>query len=306
MCLFSFSAHSLAFDSSPVWDEEEMQWVRENGSLPQEASQRIEYFLRKFQTRDKGHFVQSLKEGEKYLPLMKEIFRKVQVPEDLVYLALIESGFDPHATHKTACGPWQFTPATAQKYGLKINSWVDERKNPEKSTLAAAQYLKDLYEEFGCWCLALAGYNAGEESVRKALKKYGTGDFWQLKDGHLNKITLNYVPKSIAAALIARTPEKYGISIQSHNIPLSYEKVKISQPTNLRDIAYIADIDLRELKNLNPSLKTLTTPPEDPGYSLKVPYGKKAIVEKNLENLYLTQRGLLASAQNSFSSKTQK
>jgi membrane-bound lytic murein transglycosylase D len=304
---FSFTAYSQECGSSPLWNEENLQWVRKNRPFPEEANQRIEYFLKKFQTKDKKYFVQSLEEGNKYLPLMKEIFQKTAVPEDLVYIAMIESGFNHHANYRMTCGLWQFTPATARKYGLKINPWIDERKNPEKSTLAAAHYLKDLYEEFGCWCLALAGYNAGEESIRKALKRYGTNDFWYFKDdGYLNKVTLNYVPKSIAAALIARDPEKYGISIQSHKTPLAHEKVRISQPTDLRDIARIADIDLRELKSLNPSLKTLSTPPEYPEYRLNVPYGKKATVEKYLENFYLTRRENIEPAQDSFSSRAQE
>jgi membrane-bound lytic murein transglycosylase D len=222
---------------------------------------------------------------------MKEIFQKMEVPEELVYLALIESGFNPHARYRTTCGPWQFTNTTGKKYGLKINPWIDERKNPEKSTLAAAQYLKDLYQQFGCWYLALAGYNAGEDSIRRALKVYGTRDFWQFKEGGcLKKQTLNIVPKSIAAALIAKQPEKYGISIQNSQAPFSYEKVNIPQATDLRNIARIAEVDLRELKDLNPELKKLSTPPDYPEYELKVPVGKKEVLEKNFAPISHSER----------------
>jgi len=289
--LFSFFVNSEELDSSLVWSEKDISWLGENGSLSVDANRKIDYFIRHFQTKGKGCISRSLVQGEKYLPLMKEIFQKMEVPKDLVYLALIESGFNPHATYRTTCGPWQFTPATAKKYGLKINPWIDERKNPEKSTWAAAQYLRDLYQEFGCWYLALAGYNAGEGSIKKALKRYETRDFWGFKtDGYLKKNTLNIVPKSIAAALIAQDPKRYGIVLQSSGDSFSYEKVKVSQEIDLREIAHIAEVDLKELKELNPELKKLSTPPDYPEYELKVPTGKKEIVEKNLDTLYKAKR----------------
>lgn len=288
---FSLIVNSEELNSSLVWNERDMSWLSKNYSLPLEGNRRIEYYIRDFQTKGKRSFTQSMGQGEKYLPLMKEIFQQKEVPEDLVYLAMIESGFNLHARYRTTCGPWQFTPGTARKYGLKINPWIDERKNPEKSTLAAAQYLKDLYQEFGCWCLALAGYNAGEESIRKALKRYGTRDFWEFKnDGYLKKYTLNIVPKSIAAALIAKEPEKYGFDLSLSSDYLPYEKVKIPQKTDLREIARIGEVDLKELKTLNPELEKLFTPPDYPEYELRVPYGKKVIVEKNLDTLYNTEK----------------
>jgi membrane-bound lytic murein transglycosylase D len=282
---------SQELDSSLVWNEKDLKWLGEGYTLSQEGNRKITYFIRDFQTKGKGSISRSLVQGEKYLPLMKEIFQKMEVPKDLVYLALIESGFNPHATYRTTCGPWQFTPATAKKYGLKINPWIDERKNPEKSTWAAAQYLRDLYQTFGCWYLALAGYNAGEGSIKKALKRYETRDFWGFKtDGYLKKNTLNIVPKSIAAALIAQDPKRYGIVLQSSGDSFSYEKVKVFQEIDLREIAHIAEVDLKELKELNPELKKLSTPPDYPEYELKVPTGKKEIVEKNLDTLYKAKR----------------
>jgi len=289
--LFAFLGYSQELESSLVWDERDISWLRENDSLPLEANRRIEYFIKNFQTKGKKTFTQSLVRGEKYIPLMKDIFQRMEVPEELVYLALIESGFNPQAYYRTACGPWQFTSTTAKKYCLKINPWIDERKNPEKSTLAAAQYLRDLYQEFGCWYLAVAGYNAGEWAIRKAIKSYGTRDFWEFEEGGcLTNVTLDIVPKAIAAALIAEEPERYGISIHTSMPSISYEKVKIPQPADLRDIARIAEVDLRELEDLNPSLKKLSTPPDYPEYELKVPTGKKEIVEKNLDTLYKAKR----------------
>jgi len=274
-----------------VWNDKDISWLGENISFPIEANLRVEYFIKNFQTKGKRSFTHSLGQGEKYLPLMKEIFQKMEIPEELVYLAMIESNFDPHANYRTTCGLWQFTSATGKKYGLKINHWIDERKSPEKSTLAAAQYLKDLYQQFGCWCLALAGYNAGEDPIRKAIKIYGTRDFWEFKEGgHLKKVTLNIVPKSIAAALIAKEPEKYGISIQTPRDSFSYEKVRISQAIDLRDIARIAEVDLKELKDLNPELKKLSTPPDYPEYELKVPLGKKEVLENNLPKVSQSKR----------------
>ena len=146
---------------------------------------------------------------------MKEILRKEGMPEDLVYLAMIESGFTPHAVSvANAVGPWQFISGTGKRYDLKINDWIDERRDPIKSTVAAALYLKELYALFNNdWYLAAAGYNAGENKILRAINMYDTRDFWEISKGsYLKPETKDYVPKLLAAAIIAKEPAKYGFA----------------------------------------------------------------------------------------------
>lgn len=159
------------------------------------------------------NFRASLARSKKYLPMIRQVFRRQGLPQDLIYLPLIESGFNPRArSPKEAVGMWQFVAATARRYGLKVNEKVDERCDPEKSTRAAARYLEDLYRQFGCWYLAAAGYNAGEKRVEGVVSRYGTRDFWAMAKGRLlPQETCNYVPQLIAATLIAKSPKKYGL-----------------------------------------------------------------------------------------------
>ena len=164
--------------------------------IPIVINARVEQFIECFQTTARERFVIWLARSRKYIPLMRNLFKAHGLPEDLVYIALIESGFDPYAYSRSkASGPWQFIYWTGKKYGLKVNWWVDERRDPEKSTLAAARYLKDLHGRFECWYLAAAGYNAGESKIINAMKRYRTVDFWKLAEyRYLKRETKNYVP----------------------------------------------------------------------------------------------------------------
>ena len=218
---------------------------------------------------------------------MRNLLKENGLPEDLVYLALIESGFNPYAYSRSkASGPWQFIYLTGKKYGLKVNWWVDERRDPEKSTIAAAKYLKDLYDMFECWYLAAAGYNAGENKIVSAMKRYRTEDFWELaKYRYLKQETRDYVPQMIAAALIAKDPEKYGFIGIEYQEPLRYEKVRVPKVTDLRLIAKACEITVEELKDLNPELLRWCTPPDNPDYEIKIPFGKKELFLKNFESL---------------------
>jgi membrane-bound lytic murein transglycosylase D len=214
---------------------------------------------------------------------MRNLLRENGLPEDLVYMALIESGFNPYAySRRKASGPWQFIYLTGKKYGLKLNYWIDERRDPEKSTIAAAKYLKDLYDLFECWYLAAAGYNAGEGKIMNAIKRYRTEDFWELtKYRYLKKETKDYVPQMIAAALIAKEPEIYGFTDIEYQDPLRYEKVNVPEVTDLRLIAKACEISLGELKDLNPELLRWCTPPNYSDYEIKIPFGKKELFLQN-------------------------
>ena len=255
--------------------------------IPIVVNDKVEHCIVLFQTTIRDKFVTWLARSGKYIPFMRNLLKEQGLPEDLVYMALIESGFDPYAYSRSkAVGPWQFIYRTGKRYGLKVNWWVDERRDPEKSTIAAAKYLKDLYEMFACWYLAAAGYNAGEYRIIKAMKRFRTEDFWTLtKHPYLKRETKNYVPLMIAAALVAKDPEKYGFTGIEYQEPLRYEKVKVPELTDLSHIAKACEISLEEIKDLNPELQRGVTPPNEPEYEIKIPFTKKDLFTKNFEAL---------------------
>jgi len=255
--------------------------------IPIVINAKVEQFIQYFQTTARKVFANWLARSEKYIPSMKNLLKENGLPEDLVYLALIESGFNPYAYSRSkASGPWQFIYLTGKKYGLRSNWWIDERRDPEKSTIAAAKYLKDLHDMFECWYLAAAGYNAGEKKIAAAMKRYGTEDFWELtKYRYLKRETKDYVPQMIAAALIAKEPEKYGFIGIEYQEPLRYEKVKVPEVTDLRLIAKACEVAVDDIKDLNPELSRWCTPPNFPDYEIKVPFGKKELFLRNFEAL---------------------
>ncbi len=255
--------------------------------IPIVINAKVDQFIQIFQTTFRDKFVTWLARSEKYIPFMKNLLKEHGLPEDLVYIALIESGFDPYAYSRSkASGPWQFIFWTGKRYGLRVNWWVDERRDPEKSTIAAAKYLKDLHGRFASWHLAAAGYNAGEQKIITAMRRYRTEDFWKLtKYRYLKPETKNYVPQMIAAALIAKDPEKYGFTDVEYQEPLRYEKVKIPELTDLSLIAKACETSLEEIKGLNPELRRGVTPPKETEYEIKIPFGKKDLFLKNFEAL---------------------
>jgi membrane-bound lytic murein transglycosylase D len=260
--------------------------------IPIVINAKVEQFIQYFQTTGRKIFTNWLARSERYIPFMKNLLKENGLPEDLVYMALIESGFNPHAySRRKASGPWQFIYLTGKRYGLKVNWWVDERRDPEKSTIAAAKYLKDLYDMFECWYLAAAGYNAGEGKIVNAMKRYRTEDFWELsKHKYLKRETRDYVPQMIAAALIAKDPEKYGFVNIEYQEPLQYEKVKVPPVMALQLIAKVSEISVEELKELNPELLRWCTPPDSPKYEIKIPFGSKERFLKNFETLQPVQK----------------
>jgi membrane-bound lytic murein transglycosylase D len=260
--------------------------------IPIVINARVEQFILYFQTLARKNFTNWLARSERYIPFMKNVLKENGLPEDLVYLALIESGFNPYAYSRAkASGPWQFIYLTGKRYGLKSDWWVDERRDPEKSTVAAAKYLKDLYDMFECWYLAAAGYNAGERKIVNAMKRYRTEDFWELtKYRYLKQETKNYVPQMIAAALIAKDPEKYGFADIEYQEPLQYEKAKVPPVTDLRIIAKACEISLEEWKEMNPELLRWCTPPDQAEYEIKIPVGTKELFAKNFVTLQPVRR----------------
>ncbi|MGH7927226.1 MAG: transglycosylase SLT domain-containing protein, partial [Candidatus Binatia bacterium] len=207
------------------------------------------------------------------------------LPEELAYLALIESAFLTSSTSsRGAAGLWQFVPSTARLYGLKIDPWVDERRDPEKSTRAAAAYLKDLHSYFGRWYLATAAYNAGQGAINKALQQSGAKDFWTLtRKAELSDETRNFVPKFVAAAIIATDLEKYGFANLQYEPPLEYEEVEIRRPLRLGALAEMADTEVSTIRELNPALVGKATPAGT--FTVKLPIGKAVLFAKAYDTL---------------------
>ncbi len=253
--------------------------------FPSLPNDQVGKFIDVFQTRGGGFFTNALGRSNAYTHMMKKIFREKNLPEELVYLALIESGYNPKAFSRSkASGIWQFIARTAKRYGLKVNKWVDERRDPEKSTYAAAEYLKSLYRMFNSWDLATASYNAGEGKVLKAMRKANSQDFWEISQSrYLKKETKEYVPMFLAAMTIANDPQGYGFQNVAYHPPLVYEKVLVPPATRLERIARAAETDLSEIQTLNPSLRRDQTPPDARHFEIKLPPGKKEVFEKNFK-----------------------
>jgi len=236
---------------------------------------RVRYFVNYFSKSGKSHFEKILARSGKYLPMISRVLREEGLPNELAYLALVESGFVTNTTSiHGAAGLWQFVPVTARKYGLRIDGWIDERRDPVKSTHAAAAYLKDLHDYFGRWYLATAAYNAGQGAVDRAMQNSKTKDFSSLAENvQLREETRNFVPKFVAVTLIATDPQKYGFESVRYESPLKYEEVEIDGPVKLKVLARTAGTDIASFRELNPALLRNTTPPGEKSFSVKIPAG---------------------------------
>jgi membrane-bound lytic murein transglycosylase D len=276
----------------PIEVAEEGKGKEVTFDIPIVINDQVEFFIEYFQTTHRDAFALWLQRSGRYIPMMKEVLKQHGLPEDLVYMALIESGFNPKAySRRRASGPWQFITRTGKRYGLETDWWIDERRDPEKSTIAAAGHLKDLYDQFSCWYLAAAGYNAGAGKISRAIQRYRTEDFWELtKHKYLKRETRHYVPKMIAAALIAKEPEKYGFIDLEYEEPIHYEKVEIPDATDLKVIARCCEVDYETIKALNPELKMWCTPPHRPDYQVKIPAGTRETFLKNFSQLSPSER----------------
>jgi membrane-bound lytic murein transglycosylase D len=252
-------------------------------ALPGDVSDQVRYYLDYFSGRGRDHFSVWLSRSTRYLPMMRRIFHENSLPPDLVYLAMIESGFSTSArSHANAVGPWQFIAGTGRRYDLRISRYVDERRDPEKATRAAARYLKDLYGMFNSWDLALASYNAGENKIDRGVRRFSTANFWHIrKTGYLARETSNYVPQYLAALMIARNPQRYGFQGIPYQEPLRYETVPVRGGYSLRSIARLCGTTHQELRELNPALLRSTTPP-GVHYDLRVPVGTALKVQSGL------------------------
>ncbi len=249
--------------------------------IPLIFNESVESQIEFFTTRGRSVFQAWLDRSARYVPLMKKIFREYNLPEDLVYVAMIESGFNFHAVSpKKAVGIWQFMKATAREYGLTADPWVDERRDPIKSTRAAAAHFKDLYNLFGSWPLAVASYNAGMGRVQGAVVKAKSEDYWELRNTrYLRSETQEYVPRYMAALIIARDPGAYGFT-DPDTEPFAYEEIIVPQSTDLRRLAASTGATYEQLCDLNPELLRRQTPQSR--YVLRVPPGTGPVVEQQV------------------------
>lgn len=261
--------------------EEEVKSVRSD--LPLVSNDYVDGVITYLQGKGSRFVNNVLKRIGQYQKLFSEALRREGLPQDLVYLAAAESGFNPFALSRAgAKGIWQLMLGRAVEYGLKKDRWVDEREDPVKSTDAAVRHLKDLYHEFGDWYLAMAAYNCGPVNVQKAIEKTGYADFWMLRQLHALPVdTENYVPIIIATALIAKDPQAYGFNVEP-DPPLETEQVVVGVPTDLRLIAQLIDRPVEELIRLNPGLLRWTTPANNPEFVLNLPAGTRERYEQGI------------------------
>jgi len=240
-----------------------------------------------YQNRGREIMEKGLKRSGRYVPLFREIFREEGVPLDLIYMAHVESHFKPNAYSRAkARGLWQFMLGTGKMYGLRQDWWIDERSDIVKSTHAAAQHLRDLYERFEDWHLAMAAYNAGSGRIDRVRRRYGkTLDYWTMvKRKMLPRETRSFVPSILAAVIIFRNPERYGFWVEP-DPPLQFETIDLDEQVDLRVVAEEIDVQVADLFALNPELRRGITPFHDDDYKLKVPLGKADLLKKRLANL---------------------
>ena len=254
--------------------------------LPVPLNQRVLSYVELFQGRLHEFLDDGMRRGSKYLPMIQDVFRAEGLPLDLAYVPLIESAFQPEAMSRaSAKGVWQFMKGTALENGLRHDWYIDERSNPEKATVAAANYLKVLGQTFGGdWHLALASYNSGPGRVQKAMKRSGQSDFWALtaKQTALPRETRDYVPMILAAIVIARNPAQYGFSFESEDGP-AFETVRLPRAVELRRVAEWTGTPVATLRTLNPELRRPMTPMKDADYALRVPVGTSVEISRRMD-----------------------
>jgi len=243
-----------------------------DGHIPLVRTKQVDQYINYFQTKGRKQFQIWLNRYAKYRGLILPILEEHEMPEEFIYLAMIESGLNPKAYSKAnASGMWQFIYSTGKQYGLSRDWYKDERRDPVKATHAACKYLKDLYTLFDNWYLTLAAYNCGEGRVLRASKLHQTYDFWQMHS--LPRETRNYIPYFLSAAIIARTPQAYGFKVPNVET-FRYETITLEKSADIAVLARVAGLKPNVLREYNPELRQSATPSEG-SYILKLPPGKK-------------------------------
>lgn len=252
--------------------------------LPVTYNHRVSFWINHFQTKGSGWFGEWLEKASRYMPMIQAELKNSGLPQDLAYMVMIESGFSPTAnSHAGAVGPWQFIQPTGERYGLHVRWWLDERRDLKKSTLAAIRYIRDLYREFGSWYLVAASYNMGENGLRRQIQKFKTRDFWVLsRVGALPQETMDYVPKILAAMMIAKSPMLYGFKDLISYQPLDYDIAVVPGGTDLAEIADQIGITRKAIKDLNAEILLGYIPRQVEKHPIRVPKGSAGVVGKIL------------------------
>lgn len=259
--------------------------------LPLMINEYVAGYINYFSTHGRSVFEGAFVRSGRYREMILRIFKEEGVPQDLIYLAQAESGFKPLALSRArARGMWQFMASRGVGYGLRRSWWVDDRQDPEKATRAAARHLKDLYNQFGDWYLAMAAYNSGPGNVQQAVRRTGYADFWELyKRNVLPAETKNYVPIILAMTIMSKNPAQYGLDAVQPDPPMKYDVVKVNYPVDLRLVAECVDVPIEQMIDLNPSLLRRTTPKDQP-FDLRLPLGTKDKYEAAIATIPVEKR----------------
>lgn len=254
--------------------------------FPVTYNARVRKWIRYFQTTGRSSFRRWLERSTRYIPYIHSELKRAGLPTDIAYVAMIESGFSSSAvSHANAMGMWQFIAPTGERYGLNVDWWIDERRDYEKATKAAIGYMTDLFEQFGSWYLVAASYNMGEGGVRRLIKRHKTNSFWDLADrGALPEETRNYVPKMLAAMLIAKAPALYGFRDLEFHVPFAFEFYNAPGGTDLINLANHLGVSERSLTELNPELLKGFIPRDVKSHRIRIPKGSRSAVA-----MYLNQ-----------------
>lgn len=265
-----------------LYGAEELKLTNYYYDIPVVYNAAVKKWIKYFTTRGKNHFQRYAERAGRYAPVLSKILNDQGMPRDLIYLSMAESGFQNHArSWAKAVGPWQFMPFTGKRYGLEVDFYLDERRDPLKATVAASMYLRELYEMFDSWELAMAGYNAGEGKIKRAIKRYKTQDFWKIRNGrYLRSETKNYVPKIMALAIIGKNLKSFGFDNVEFKKALDFEEITVSANTDLYKVGEVVGEDFEMMKKFNPEILRWQTPPQGEDYVLRVPVGKKEIWEQ--------------------------
>jgi membrane-bound lytic murein transglycosylase D len=269
--------------------EADLQHIQSD--LPLMMNDYVAGFISYFSTHARSVFEASWVRSGRYRDMIQRIFKEEGIPQDLIYLAQAESGFKPLALSRArARGMWQFMASRGVGYGLRRSWWVDDRQDPEKATHAAARHLKDLYNQFGDWYLAMAAYNSGPGNVQQAVKRTGYADFWELyKRNVLPAETKNYVPIILAMTIMSKNPAQYGLDAVQPDPPMKYDVVKVDYPVDLRLVAECVDVPVEQMIDLNPSLLRRTTPKDQP-FDLRLPEGTKEKYQAAIASIPVEKR----------------
>jgi membrane-bound lytic murein transglycosylase D len=275
-------------------------------AFPVDIHVKVLRYVERFQADLRPFIEDGLDRGQRYLPMIREVFEDEGVPTELSFMPLVESAFKPTALSRaSARGIWQFVLGTGREFGLDRDWFVDERADPEKSTRAAARYLRGLHEVFGDWNLVLASYNGGPGRVQRALRRSGRSTFWDISSTtrYLPRETREYVPMVLAAIIIGRNPELYGFDV-GPAASLTYETVSVPKAIDVRILAEWADVPVETIRDLNPELRRATTPTRE--YVVNLPVGTSATVQAELDTadpslfvdfeIYTVRRGDTLSA----------